>query len=905
MTARRLLTFQSLVCIAAGLIGVVVLAMAATILELRRDAIDDAAKATGNIATVLADQTARSVESIDRILTDILGEIRLLGVDTTDDLRRAVETEQMYRELSGRLSRLPEAVAIVIAGSDGQLLNSTRGWPHSNVNLSDRESFKYFAANSDNELYISTAHQSRVSGALTIYFSRRVVGAHGGYLGIVSVGVELGYFRHIYESILHLRSQAFVFLRTDGTVLLRHPENRVGVKVPAESPWYRVVAEGGGHYIRNGYYDGRPRLIAVRPLRGLPLVVNVTMSEADALANWRYRATIIAIGTLLAVLCSLLLLRALSAQVRRLMASEASLAQREAGLAEKSNELEQAYTRLDAALNNMSQGLCMFDKNERLVVCNDTYLRMYGLSSTQVARGCDLRALLEARRTAGNFSGDADHYIADLHARFEQGRGLYVTTHLDDGRIIAVNNHPIAGGGWVATHEDITERQRIAAQIAHMARHDALTDLANRGLFQERMDEAIARLHSHGEGFCVFVFDIDLFKSVNDSLGHPVGDALLRAVAQRLRSTVRGSDTIARLGGDEFAILQMVDTDQREDAIVLANRLLETIGSPYSIEGHQIVIGVSIGIASAPADGTEGEQLLKHADLALYRAKSEGRNSYRFFAAEMDGEARLRRSLEVELRTALSRDALSSHEEFELHYQDVLKVATQQACGAEALLRWRHPVHGLIFPDKFIPIAEEIGLIVPLGEWVIRKACAEAASWPEHMRLSVNLSSVQFRTGNLVDIVTGALVDSGLAPERLELEITESVLLQKQAGILAILQQLKSLGVGIVLDDFGTGYSSLSYLRMFPFDKVKIDKSFVAEMATRADCAAIVCAVTSLGRSLNIDTTAEGVETQEQFELLRAAGCTEVQGYLFSRPRPASELDFKRPGGQGARESAA
>ncbi|MGP0090076.1 MAG: EAL domain-containing protein [Xanthobacteraceae bacterium] len=903
--AGRLLTFQGLIYVAAGLIGVAVLAIAVTIWGLRQDAIEDAAKDTGNIATVLAEQTAHSVQSIDAILTDIQGEIRSLGIDTPEDFRRVAETEQMYHELTGRLARLPEAVAITLAGSDGQMLNSTRSWPRPSVNISDSEPFMYLAANSDHKLYVSGAHQSRVSGAWTIYFGRRIDGARGGFVGLVSVGVEVTYFRSVYESIVPLSGQAFVFLRTDGTVLVRHPENRAGVIIPPDSPWHRVVSEGGGYFHSEGKLAGQHRLVAVRPVRGYPLVVDVSMTEADVLANWQYRATAIAVGTLLAVLCSIFLLRALSAQVRRLIASEASLAEREARLAEKSGELEQANVRLDAALNNMSQGLCLFDKNERLVICNDTYIRMYGLSPDQVKPGCDLQALLEARRRAGHFSGDSDHYVTDLHERLAAGRGLYLTTQLDDGRIIAVNNHPVAGGGWVATHEDITERQRITAQIAHMARHDALTDLANRVLFQERMDEAIARLRSHGEGFCVFVFDIDLFKSVNDSLGHPIGDALLKAVAQRLRSTVRGCDTVARLGGDEFAILQMVETDQREDAIVLANRLLETIGSPYSIEGHQIVIGVSIGIASAPADGMEGAQLFKHADLALYRAKSEGRNSYRFFAAEMDGEARLRRSMEVDLRTALSRDALGSHEEFELHYQDVRTIATKKVCGAEALLRWRHPEHGLIFPDKFIPIAEEIGLIVPLGEWVIRKACAEAATWPEDMRISVNLSSVQFRTGNLIDIVTGALVDSGLAPERLELEITESVLLQKQAGILGILQQLKSLGVGIVLDDFGTGYSSLSYLRMFPFDKVKIDKSFVAEMATRADCAAIVCAITSLGRSLNIDTTAEGVETQEQFELLRAAGCTEVQGYLFSRPRPASELDFMRPEGQGARESAA
>ena len=454
--------------------------------------------------------------------------------------------------------------------------------------------------------------------------------------------------------------------------------------------------------------------------------------------------------------------------------------------------------------------------------------------------------------------------------------------------MIALQNQVAPGGGWVATHEDITERQRAEARIAHMARHDALTDLANRVLFREKMDEALTRLDRKKEGFNVFVFDLDLFKAVNDTLGHPVGDALLKAVAQRLRQTVRDIDTVGRLGGDEFAILQPVDKDQRQEAIALAGRLIKTIGAPYQIEGHQIVIGISIGIALAPADGTDATQLLKNADLALYRTKTEGRNDYRFFEDKMDASARLRRALEMDLRNAIVR------EEFEIHYQSIINVTSLQTCCAEALVRWRHPERGLIPPDKFISLAEEIGVIGALGEWILRKACTDAAAWPSHIKLAVNLSAAQFRSENLVGMVKNALQVSGLAVGRLELEITESVLLQKSAGTIDTLHRLKELGLNIVLDDFGTGYSSLSYLRMFPFDKIKIDKSFVQEMPYRADCAAIVSAVTSLGRSLHIDTTAEGVETPEQFKLLQAAGCTQAQGYLFAKPKPVAELDFRR-----------
>jgi diguanylate cyclase (GGDEF)-like protein len=898
--ARRA-TFHSLMLIAAGLIGLAVLATGVTVWTLHADTIEDASNDAGNIATVLAEQAARSVQAIDLVLGEIQERFIDRGVHTADDLRRLVANEDVYHLLRDRLARLPQADVITVADANGQLVNSTRNWPPLEVDLSDRDYLLYLSTNNDNQLSVSAPLQRQLTDAWTIYFSKRINAADGSFIGVISIGIETKYFRHVYDTITPLHNQTFLFLRSDGTVLVRHPEGerRLGLKMPLTSPWYRLVAEGGGHFRSPGYFDTQARLVAVRPLRDYPLVVNVAIPEATALAKWRHRAMLIGVGTLAAVLCAMLLLKALSNQFHRLLASEASLAEREARLAENSRELEQANVRLDAALNNMSQGLTMFDKENRLVICNDRYLRMYGLSSERVKPGCPLRALLELRRAAGNFSGNGAHYIHGLHAQLAQGNSAYVTTRLDDGRVIAVLNQPVAGGGWVATHEDITERQRVEARVAHMARHDALTDLANRVLFREKMEDALARLRRRNEAFSVFVFDLDLFKAVNDSLGHPVGDALLKAVAHRLRETVRESDTVGRLGGDEFAILQTVEVDQKEAAIVLATRLLKAVCAPYDIDGHQIVIGISIGIALAPGHGTDADELLKNADLALYRAKSEGRNGYRFFEIEMDADARLRRQLEVDLRNAIARD------EFVLHYQSIVDVATLTACGVEALVRWRHPRLGLISPEKFIPLAEEIGTIIPLGEWILRTACVDAASWPAHIKLAVNLSPVQFRNGNLVDIVVSALVDSGFPPDRLELEITETLLLQKNAGNIAVLHQLKNLGAGIVLDDFGTGYSSLSYLQMVPFDKIKIDQSFVAELSQRADCAAIVCAVTGLARSLKIHTTAEGVETKEQFELLRAAGCTQVQGFLFGRPRPACEFYFERRTSEGTDGEAA
>ncbi len=436
--------------------------------------------------------------------------------------------------------------------------------------------------------------------------------------------------------------------------------------------------------------------------------------------------------------------------------------------------------------------------------------------------------------------------------------------------------------------EDVTERVRSAAQLSYQAHHDALTGLANRVLFVERVGEALVRLAQHGDRFAVMLLDLDRFKSVNDSLGHPIGDGLLRAVANRLRACLQDDDLVARLGGDEFAILQICAGDQREAAVSLSNRVLDVLATTFDIEGHQVITGASVGIAFAPEHGTDVNQLMKCTDLALYQAKSAGRNRYCVFDRAMEAEAQSRHALEIDLRNAITRG------EFEMHYQPIFDVATGWPCGVEALVRWLHPQRGLALPGEFIPLAEETGLIVPLGEWILRQACTDGRDLPANTQVAVNLSPVQFGKGDLVGTVSRALSESGLSPHRLELEVTESVLLHNNEANIAILAALKSLGVSIVLDDFGTGYSSLSYLRMFPFDKIKIDRSFVNEISTRSDCAAIVCAISSLARTLNIVTTAEGVETHDQYLLLRTAGCSLAQGYLLGRPVPPAELVLAR-----------
>ena len=437
-------------------------------------------------------------------------------------------------------------------------------------------------------------------------------------------------------------------------------------------------------------------------------------------------------------------------------------------------------------------------------------------------------------------------------------------------------------GNEVYAIRDLTERHRNEAKITHMAHHDALTDLPNRVLLAERLQQALARATKDG-AVAVLCLDLDRFKEINDALGHTVGDTLLKAVAGRLQSCVGETDTLARMGGDEFVVLQSAAT-QPFDATSLATRIVEALSAPFVVQEHQMVVGASIGIALSPHDGTEPEQLLKNADIALSRAKSEGRGTYRFFETGMDVRMQARRTLEMDMRKALVEG------EFELHYQPIHDLGRDVLCGFEALLRWRHPQRGMVSPAEIIPLAEETGFIVPVGEWALRAACAEAANWPGHLKIAVNLSPKQFKSRDLVQTVVNAIVASGLNPGRMELEITETVLLHDSAATLETLRKLQSFGVRIALDDFGTGYSSLSYLRSFPFDKIKIDRLFINDLSGKDDAAAIVQAVVGLARRLKMTTTAEGVETETQLNLVRELGCDEMQGFLFSRPVPVSQL---------------
>jgi len=537
---------------------------------------------------------------------------------------------------------------------------------------------------------------------------------------------------------------------------------------------------------------------------------------------------------------------------------------------------------LDTVLNNMCQGVLMFDSDAHIVFCNQRYIEMYGLSPELVVPGCGLRELLNHQKAVGVFCGDEESYIVELLDDLAQGKASNAVAKAVDGRVFSIVNKPIAGGGWIATHEDISDRQRAEERIVHMARHDALTDLPNRTMFRERLEYELKRI-KRGDALAVLCLDLDHFKSVNDTLGHPVGDELLKVVAERLHRCIREPDTIARLGGDEFAII-MTRMHAPTDPVVLAKRIREAIIKPYILDGHQILADISIGISLAPIDATEPDLLLKNADMALYGAKADGRGTYRFFEPEMDARMKARRELDMDLRKALANG------EFGLHYQPLVNIENNEITAFEALLRWNHPVRGLVPPAEFIPIAEETGLIIPLGEWVLRGACQETANWPTNIKVAVNLSPAQLNSRNFTEVVVNALSASGMSANRLQLEITETVLLQNTFNTLATLQKLRALGVQIALDDFGTGYSSLSYLRSFPFDKIKIDRSFIQDLMSGTEPLAIVHAIAGLAKSLNMISTAEGVETTQQLEALQALGCIEMQGYLFSHARPPAEI---------------
>jgi diguanylate cyclase (GGDEF)-like protein len=869
--------FRILLVGAGALTCLAGLAIGLTIWWLHALAVKEASANAGMLATVLAEQANRAVQSVDIALDELkreLARIKPAEVGTPD----ALAGEDVHKMIRERLSHLSQSERIVVIDKYGLTANTTIQFPSSPVDLSDRDYFQHLKANNDNHLFISTVVDRR-TGKQLVVFAKRINGLNDEFAGAVLISVEFTYFEAIYHSIATLRDQTFVLLHRNGNVIVRYFDGKThtGEKMPAVSEWYKLVARGGGQFKGQSVFDNNPRLVAVQPLHDFPLVVNVGVTQSAALATWRIQATTIGLGTLIVVICSGGLLIALSRQFRRVVNSELALVK-------KSKELEKSNATVDAALNNMSQGLMTFDASAAMVICNRRYLEMYGLSADVVKSGRSLQEILASRAAAGNFRAqDIEEYSHEVISAAAAGQSTSNTIELPDGRIICVVNEPTADGGWVATHEDVTEQKKAEERITYTAHHDSLTGLANRKLFYEQLEQSLRRAR-RGESLAVLYLDLDHLKRINDTLGHAVGDRMLRGVADRLRNCVRDVDLVARLSGDEFAIIQTSLHDPA-DAADLAQRVREAIHEPFYFDGQQVVVDVSVGISIAPNDASEVSELLKTADIALYEAKNTGRGTYCFFEKEMNERMQSRATLERELQNALTNN------EFELYYQPIVGLKKNRITSFEALLRWRHPTRGMVSPAEFIPVAEETGFIVPLGEWVLRQACAEAASWPDDISVAVNVSSVQLTNSNLANTVIGAIASAGLRGDRLIIEVTESVFLENTAANLGSLKCLHELGVRFAMDDFGTGYSSLGYLLSFPFSKIKIDRSFISGLGEKTESRAVVRAVVDLARSLKMHVVAEGVETEAQLEQLRRLGCGEMQGYLFSRPRPAAEIE--------------
>jgi diguanylate cyclase (GGDEF)-like protein len=860
----RWLVIGGLLLIAAITIGTSIMAG-----NFRERALEGGERELENTVLLVARHFDHQLEDFMGVQKDILAEIATARIASPEAFRTQLSAPEWHEKLRLKLRAYTDIAGVNVFDGNGVLINSSEYWPVPDVRIADRAFFQAFKSGSTEQFRIELVRGRFARGWATV-IACRVAAANGELLGVVTRAITPTSFESFLGSVTLAPEASIAMHHRDGTLLARYPhvEGTLGQNYKNGPEAQQTIFERDHFTARlTSPFDGQSRLVSSRALAKFPIVIVATTTAGAALADWREQMRfLISVGAVSVAVIAILLFLV----VRRLS--------QEHRQSERRLTLEKL--RLDRAINNMTQGLLLFDASERLVVCNHRYIEMYGLSPDVVKPGCSFRDVIAHRKATGSFSGNVDEYVNFVIRDIALKKTHIIET--PDGRAVQIVNEPLADGGWVATHEDITDRRRVEQRITHLAHYDALTDLPNRVLLHERLKHELARI-AQGGRLAVYYIDIDEFKSVNDSLGHMVGDELLKEVSVGISRAVGSAGFVARLGGDEFAIVHTA-VNSTEDVTDLVARVFDAIRMPLECHGHQLTADASIGIALAPEHGTDLEQILKNADLAMYAAKSAGRRTYRFFEPEMDAQVRARRELEVELRQAIAHGGL------EVYYQPCVSLQDGGITGCEALVRWRHAERGMISPAEFIPIAEDTGLIDPLGEWVLTTACTEAACWPDHIRLAVNVSPVQFKSGTLALKIMAALAASGLSASRLELEITEAVLIRDDETALAILHQLRAIGVHIALDDFGTGYSSLSYLQRFPFDKIKIDRCFVNDLADATGSSSIVQAVVNIAAARHMTTTAEGVETEEQRKLLRALGCSEMQGYLFSAPVPAGRI---------------
>ncbi|MFH1343506.1 MAG: EAL domain-containing protein [Pseudomonadota bacterium] len=861
---------QWLILCGAALVVAIALGTGYLALQFRERALEVAERELTNSALLLSRHFDQQLADLQHVHNDVVAHVQAGRMDSAEGFERQMSTLSAHEMLRTKLAAFPHVGGLHLFNVKGQLINASEGWPVEDVSIADRRYFREFTSGKPTPDVIVEPAVSKVTKKWTTIFARKITGRNGELIGFATRGVEPTHFQNFVASLALDSDTTISMIHRDGTVIARYPyhDSPIGKNVGKSRAFQQALAMNGNASGQFRHSAGsEPRLGSIRALANFPILIVASTNVSSALADWRGQAKLQFFAALLAVIVVIATIYLIVRQLKRQHAAAQRL------LGEKSQHL-------DTAINNMTQGLVLFDASGRLVICNQRYIDMFGMSPEVAKPGCHLRDLIRHRQELGSFVGDVDAYCA----RFLDPKDDLINDtviSVPDGRMIRLIYKRSPDGGWATTMEDVTERRRVAAKIEHLAHYDALTNLPNRTLFQRHAEGLL--LQTADVQFAILYIDIDEFKRINDSLGHLIGDEFLRGVSGRLLEAVGPSDFVARLGGDEFAILQR-DVVCDDDVEALIAKVYRALRTPFDCLGHSLGGDASIGVAIAPRHGSDLFGLLKSADLAMYAAKASGRRTHRFFEPAMEAQANLRRELERDMRIAIAAGG------FEIHYQPIVDLGSNGITGCEALLRWRHPVRGMVSPADFIPVAEETGLIEEIGQWVLRTACAEAAAWPAHIRVAVNVSPIQFRSPTLSLKVAAALADTGLDPRRLELEVTEAVLIADDDAALVALNQLRALGVHIALDDFGTGYSSLSYLQRFPFDKIKIDRSFVKELTRGTGSASIIKAVVSIAADRDMITTAEGVETEQQRETVQSLGCTQMQGYLFSAARPAAEI---------------
>ncbi len=871
--------------IAASLIAGGTACSGIAVWKLWSDARESARLTVSSLSVMFAEQTERALQPVSLVLQDVAAHIGLSDIRTEAEFQSITRSHDFHQLLASKTTDLPQIAVVAVIGSDGIPLNSTSSnWTP--VDLSDRDYVRYCNGSDHRTPFVGATIRSRPGDLLLFPMAYCLDGPDGRSLGVVVAGVPISYFMDFYPTIGLPPGSSVAVRQMGGEALIRYP-NRGATAPP------RLLSPAP-----------QDAFVSRKTLASYALQIEVDYLRSTAFATWRGQVVWVVFGSVAVLSCLLLLVGQLVGLIRRLErarlastvrnhvlvgvrrrleAQARSLKQTTEALTESERSLSRQATLLETTLEHINQGLLMVTPDRVVAVCNRLAMDMLGLPPELMLRRPRFSEVLEHQWRAEEFAFTSEDVIQALRQGGALDQPHCYERRRPNGMVIEVNSLPLEGGGLVRTYTDVTVRKQAEQRLSYLAYHDELTGLCNRHALREQVGKALGSPREGVGSPALLYLDLDRFKLVNDTCGHSAGDDILKQVALRLQRAMRVGDTVARLGGDEFAAF-LPDNADRETALANAERIKAALSGRYSIGELSFRIGISVGVALSPKDGSTTDELLRSADSALYRAKSSGRDAVRLHenAAELEDYGRM--VLEQDLRTAVELG------QFELHYQPIFDNRTGLPSCCEALLRWRHPTRGVLPPDMFIPIAEATGLIKPLGEWVIRTACAEAATWALPVRVAVNLSPVQLTQPDLKQQILDALDASGLPPQRLDLEVTESVLLTDKVHVRSLMLSLQSFGTRLVMDDFGTGHASLEALQGFPFEQIKIDQSFVAGIFDDDRAGAILPAILSMAAAMKLEVVAEGVATAAQVEALRALGCRFMQGFLLGRPEPPERI---------------